>query len=418
MLELSSGESTEMPAISERMKEDQGAALVLVALCLSILLAFMGLAVDIGLMFQAKRKMQTAADAAAVAAAADYMYNGSTTSAVTAARTASSNNGYTDGGSNVTVTVNNGPSSGPSAGKAGYFETIVSQPVPTFFMAAVGHKTMNISARAVAGTPRPGDVCIWVMNPSGADMNLQGSYDVEAPNCGIYDNSPATNSFSTTGNGGIVNAMFLDVVGNSPPAHQTTPTPATINAAPRTSPWGNLTGPTPTNGGCTITSSATSITGTITGPGATSAICYTNAVTITNATLGPGTYMFENGVTLSGTVTVNSGTIDVYNGSLTQGNAVLNITAPTSGTYNAVGLMQPASNTTQLQVQFGSSGQTFDTYIYAPGAQVYLQDNGGGSTSAGIVAGTFYVKASKVTIPSYDKAHPTTTPNRVVCVTE
>jgi hypothetical protein len=139
---------------------------------------------------------------------------------------------------------------------------------------------------------------------------------------------------------------------------------------------------------------------------------------LTGATLGAGTYVFEKGVTLSGTVTVNSGTIDVYSGTFTQGNAILNVTAPTSGTYNGIALMQPATNTTDLQVQFGSSNQTLDGYIYAPGAEVYLQDHGGGTTTTGIVAKSMFDKASTITIPSYDAAHPTTTENRVVTLVE
>jgi hypothetical protein len=80
--------------------------------------------------------------------------------------------------------------------------------------------------------------------------------------------------------------------------------------------------------------------------------------------------------------------------------------------------MQPSNNTNDLQVQFGSNNQTLDGYIYAPGAEVYLQDHGGGITATGIVADTMYDKSSTITIPSYDKAHPSTTPNRVVALVE
>ena len=48
--------------------------------------------------------------------------------------------------------------------------------------------------------------------------------------------------------------------------------------------------------------------------------------------------------------------------------------------------MQPASNTTTpLQVQFGSNNEVLDGMIYAPGTQVYLQDNGGGVTATGVI---------------------------------
>jgi len=116
---------------------------------------------------------------------------------------------------------------------------------------------------------------------------------------------------------------------------------------------------------------------------------------------------------------VNGGTLDVYGGSFNQpSNTIVNITAPTSGTYNGIAIMQPSNNTNQLQVQFGSNNQTLDGYIYAPGAEVYLQDHGGGITATGIVAASMFDKASVITIPSYDKAHPHTTLNRVVTLVE
>ena len=58
--------------------DESGQMIVMLAVSLSTLLAFMGLAVDVGLLFHARRQVQTAADAAASAAALDYRYNGST----------------------------------------------------------------------------------------------------------------------------------------------------------------------------------------------------------------------------------------------------------------------------------------------------------------------------------------------------
>jgi hypothetical protein len=80
--------------------------------------------------------------------------------------------------------------------------------------------------------------------------------------------------------------------------------------------------------------------------------------------------------------------------------------------------MQPVTNTNELQVQFGSGNQTLDGFIYAPGAEVYLQDHGGGITATGIVANTMFDKASTITIPSYSVAHPITTPLKKVTLVE
>src|SRR5258708_7850222 len=75
-------------------------------------------------------------------------------------------------------------------------------------------------------------------------------------------------ALARAGNGGRLNARRLDVVGRATAMHATHPTPPTRDAAPRKNPWGNLTGPTPGNGGCTSTgSTTTSISGSVTGPG-------------------------------------------------------------------------------------------------------------------------------------------------------
>ena len=60
---------------------EEGQTLVLTALCMTAMLGFLALAIDVGVLFRSKRCMQTAADAAAIAAAQDYMWNISTTSA-------------------------------------------------------------------------------------------------------------------------------------------------------------------------------------------------------------------------------------------------------------------------------------------------------------------------------------------------
>lgn len=430
-------------------KNESGQAIVFGALGFCTVLACTAFAVDMGLIFQVKRKVQIAADAAAMAAAQDYLYNQSQSSAITAGKTASSNNGYTDGG-NATVTINEPPVDGYNIGNTGMVEATVSTSMSTIFAKLVGYKSMTVEGRAVAGMPTAGDACIWLMNPNAADLQVQGDYNVVATNCGIYDNSSASDSVSVTGNGGTVNAAFLDTVGTAV-GQQTQPTPVTTGTSPRSNPWGNISGPTPSTGaGCTyVDQTDTFISGNFTTagysgcssssgacmPGAGQTLCFTQAVTLSNATFGAcnddctipggesittsaGTLVFGNGVTIAGNVAVYGGAIDIQNGTFNQNNANLSIVAATSGTYNGIGLMQPSTNTNLLQVQFGSGNETLDGYIYAPGAEVYLQDNGGGIVIEGLVANSLYDKASSLTVNSYDLLHSGTSLNRVLTMVE
>ena len=407
-------------------RNEDGQTLVLTAICMTGMLAFAALALDVGVIFRAKRNMQTAADSAAIAGAMDYLYHASTTSAQTAGKSASASNGFTDGTNGTSVTINTPPVNGPNAGNTGSVEAIVSQPVSTVLMKMFGWSSMTVATRAVAAAPSGGTACIWLMNPSGPAFDLQGKYDIEAPNCGIYVNSNTSNAMSVTGNGGTVNAAFIDVVGNSSLQHTTKPTAPTMNAGTRKDPWGNLSGPNPSTA---CNSSNTVSTSTVTAANLKSPSAGVVCFSATNATLSAGltlpggaVYVAENGVTIGGTMTIgsaaNGATLDVYAGTFNQGNSVLSIYSPTSGTYNGIALMQPATNTNQLQVQFGSGNQTLDGYIYAPGAEVYLQDHGGGITATGIVASSMYDKASTININSYDAVHPSTTRNRILALVE
>jgi Flp pilus assembly protein TadG len=434
-------------------RNEDGQTLVLTALCMTAMLGFMALAIDVGILFRSKRNMQIAADSAAVAAALDYYYNNATaanplTHAQAAGQTAATANGVTNG-TNGTVSLNCHPSSGPKSvatGCNGYFEAIVTQPNSTFFMGMFGTTSVNVSARAVAGTPVTSDACIWIMDPTASNaLQLQGNSTVNAPGCGIYVNSSDNNAVKVIGNSNNFNGPDLDVVGGLN-GHQTSPTPVTTGVPP-TSPLipTNLTGPVPPSG-CTSTTALTSITtgnmASVSGSASNNVVCFSSAVSLGNGVNLAGaangvTYVFQNGVTIptGATVTLGTGTysagsgsfsntsgatIDLYGGTLNQNsNSILNVYAPTAGTYNAIAIMQPASNTTTpLQVQFGSNNEVLDGMIYAPGTQVYLQDNGGGVTATGVICKTMFIKSSNLTVPGYSAANLATTPFRIVTLTE
>ena len=80
-----------------------GQVLVVFALSLITLLGFAGLAVDGGSTFAQRRSQQTAADMAALAAANDYLVNGSATLATTRSQTVTAGNGFTNGTGGTTV---------------------------------------------------------------------------------------------------------------------------------------------------------------------------------------------------------------------------------------------------------------------------------------------------------------------------
>ena len=302
-------------------------------------------------------------------------------------------------------------------------------------------------SRALQGTSK---ACIYIASPTASDtLHLQGSTSISTPGCGIYgairalrarSRSPVTPAPSTP-------SISTPLAGIT--ATTLRPPRSRRDAPAQSDPLGNISGPTLSSCTSGNTVTASTVTSTLLAVASTSSgmVCFSAANVTLSAGLNlPGSstgivYLFENGVTIPtgaavtfGTGTYNSGTgqftstsgatMDLYGtgssaGTLNQAsNSVLNIYSPTSGTYNGVAILQPASNTTTLQVQFGSNNETLDGFIYAPGAEVYLQDNGGGVTASGVVANTMFVKSSSLTIPNYSVANPTTTPLRVVALVE
>jgi hypothetical protein len=420
----------------KRLCDERGSILVLAALSMTALMGFVALGTDIGLLFRAKRNIQIAADSAAVAGALDYLYNRNTSSAIGAGQAASSTNGLTDGSGGVSVAVSTPPADGPNAGSTGFVEAVVSQPRNTYFMAMFGFRQMTVSARAVAGSPAAGNACAFFKKAIGTDLALKGSASLSA-NCGFYGNSTTSDGVTNNDTGAGVYGPFLGMAGTpvlGSPMHSGSVT-ITDNAAPRRDPFGNLTGPNPNNpSDCTTTDttaySKNSPLGSVTA-GAGNTMCFTNKVYIGTATLGPGTYVFANGVQLltNTTTTVNSGTLDIYGGTFSQdSNSILNITSPqpaansapqdSGSRYDNIALMQPANNTNDMSVQFGSSNQTFSGYIYAPTANLTLHDNGGGVKSTGFVVGELTINSSNVSITSYDLDNPGATSNRLASLVE
>ena len=139
--------------------------MVLVATGLVAIVGLVALAFDIGFLYSTRRRMQTAADAAAVAAANALQGSNAANYAVAATDVASFN-GYTNGQNGVTATVG-AVSVCPGAATQRCVQVTIAQAVPTSFLAVIGFSTMNVSVQATAGTLN-GPACIYALDPSAS----------------------------------------------------------------------------------------------------------------------------------------------------------------------------------------------------------------------------------------------------------
>lgn len=185
----------------------------LAVLNLSLLVGVVALVVDAGTLMEARRHVQAAADAAALAGAADLYSNYNTNQGIDSNSTAqksalatASANGFANDGVQSTVTVNTSPSKyqgGPNAGQtiaAGYIEVLIQYNASHLFSGVFGSGTSPVPARAVARgrTTNSNNNALYVLNMSS---KISGALTLSSlaslyVNGGIQINSSSSSALS------------------------------------------------------------------------------------------------------------------------------------------------------------------------------------------------------------------------------
>ncbi len=125
--------------------------LVLVVLFTTMILGVVGLAIDTGFHYVARRHLQNAADQATLAAAYEMQYGGNDEAATTAALDNAEANGFDNDGTSNTVAVNIPATTGQFAGEDGSIEVVIRDlAVQTFFIHVLVPSTTQIQGRGVS----------------------------------------------------------------------------------------------------------------------------------------------------------------------------------------------------------------------------------------------------------------------------
>ena len=142
-----------------------------------VLLGFAALTVDMGYLYSTRRRMQTAADAAAIAGATALRDGQDYTKA---AADVTSLNGFTNSKDNVTVTVSEPKLPAPYPSGVTYVEVDITEPVPTYFLRVLGYRSLNVGTRAVSGAVS-GPACIYVLDPTDSStLSLTGDVTINS----------------------------------------------------------------------------------------------------------------------------------------------------------------------------------------------------------------------------------------------
>ncbi|MGH6831164.1 MAG: pilus assembly protein TadG-related protein, partial [Methylocella sp.] len=287
MFALASGSRREL----RRFRRDQsGAYLMIAGLMMPALVGFVGLGTDVTLWYNQHRKMQGAADSAAVSAATAFS-NG-VNDVTPQANAVASSYGFVNGTNNVTVTVNKPPLSGTHIATAGAIEVIVAQPQRRLFSVVFGSGQAAVSGRAVAAA-KDGTGCVLALDKTkkGAATDI-GTPQVVLTGCSLYDNSNNSAAL-VVGGAATLTALSVSVVGGISGAGGITTTPTagkiTTGDPPTVDPYANTSFPPP-SGGCT---NPGNINTTVTlSPGV---FCKLKLVAKADVTLNPGIYYLDGG---------------------------------------------------------------------------------------------------------------------------
>lgn len=260
--------------------------------------------------------------------------------------------------------------------------------------ASINFSPTNVTCQ----TPPPlsGDGCIYTLGRSGQGMTINGSANLTAPGCSIFDNSASSDAATINGSAKMV-ARSINIVGGyrgMPNAYSPTPT---TGVAPISDPLANIPEPTIPDH-CAANPHFSGSVSHVLSPG-----CY-NGLTVSgsgNLTLEPGLYIINGSISFSGSRIVSGTGVTFYTTGTTDvsGSRVLMLSAPTSGTYNGLLLFQSRSDFRAMSFS-GSTGSDVRGIIYAPKAALTYSGSPGAIFYTDLVVDSVTITGS-ATIHSY-----------------
>lgn len=395
-----------------RFGPEDGQAVILVVVAMSILLiGALGLAIDGGQMYAQRQMAQAAADAAAQAgimsmltgtnATSTYPF-GTTTASSTCTTTDlrtpcvyAQDNGFGATAADTVTLTFPATVAGVTLSSAATIPALtvsVHRTLTTGLIRMVGGAaTSSIQANATAGIIGVvSPYCIYVLNPSAEyAFEANGGLSMTASGCKIYVNSSNSGAVTVIG-GASVTATAIDVVGGAVVNNggSTTPSP-TLGVTAVADPFASL--PAPPLGNCTLHPNQTSpATNAVLSPGTYCGGIYVGNGA-TNVTFNKGIYVIDGGglsfngsgdtVLGSGVMFYLTGTNSTYDSVAIQNGVSVTFSAPTSGTYLGVLFFQDRSITSSQNAVFtGGATMNLTGSLYFPTTDVSYSN--GTSTTA------------------------------------
>jgi Flp pilus assembly protein TadG len=360
------------------LRSERGAVALVMGLVATVIVAFVGIGIDVVVWYRTERAMQNAADAASIAAARNgtALYDSE-------AKAVAAEYGFVDGTGSITVTAENNQTC-PNGQTDCYLVTVATSAASQFFSQVVGLPPPRLSSAAMAGGGQTDSYCLLALASSGTDpaITTNGAPKANLGGCSIMSNTSAEchghdlkadngDAHKTDDGCGITQHSYVAAVAD-PYKYLNSDIPA------------NTCTSYPQEGG----GKQTTWSGAITLP-ATKIICgdlqLTGDVTLTTASPG-SVLVIENGqldtggckkgCTLqtaagSALTIIFSGTSGSYTHAPT-GGGTLNFNAPTTGTWKGVAIYQDPALTAGVDVSAAGNSPTWDItgLVYLPHSSV------------------------------------------------
>jgi Flp pilus assembly protein TadG len=415
----------------------RGSIVVLVAACLIVIMAFVAIAIDGGVLVEQRRKSQATADAAALAAATDlfnkYPVNKGFDAQVTATAAAQSiaaANGYANDETTSIVTTRTSPQTylgGPYRGQMlpkGYAEVTVQYNQNRYFSSILGTGTIPVQARSVArGKWEPTYVGILVLDlhASGALRATGGGAGTVTGGAAVIVNSDAIDAAITTG-GSILTATDFAITGGTSGGGFVGE--VTTGALPQPDPLRNL--PQPKSSDYVLRSNGPSHFSN--GNKTLSPGVYSGGITISgqaNVYMQPGIYYMDGGgfsmtgqgnLTAFGVMIYNDpkGSSDSISISGSNGGSVT-LTPPTSGLYQGLTLFQNRTAPHDMNIS-GNGGFYVTGTFYTANSLMNVTGNGAAKIGSQYISRLLDINGSGGLLIDYNP--DTVVPRRILGLVE
>ena len=372
------------------ISDERGSIMPIIAAAMMLVLGFSALAVDVGMLYVERARLQIAADAAALAATPELPdQQNARAKALSFAR----RNWHNEGAEMLqdddieigtwdpeTKTIDT--SGAPTAIKVDVKRLAArGNAVTTSVAGILGVTSMDLTASSVAAKPAA-TACVMIMEPTENSALNVGNGLLSAPNCRIYVNSSSPYALDGNSAGRVV-AKEICVVGPSAGTSTASFSPdPEVNCEPMEDPLAGFV--PPPYGTCDHTNLSVRTGGTLS-PGV---YCGWTSLRASNIDLEPGTYVFKDGgVTVANgvNVTANGVTFHLVEAGLNFSSAdSIHIKAPSSGPFAGFAVyaepeMVGGDRTSTLH---GGANAHFEGTFYLPTQQLVLGGNNTGSSSS------------------------------------